>query len=228
MVQRNRSPYERGTRGVCPHCRLVVSFDVPTVFQSYTSNMKVGSAGDMVYVYSSECPGCRKPIVVAHIQTPTQQQYRLVHPFGVSRTVPAEVPEHVKEDFLEAAAVSPISQKASAALSRRCLQSLLTDMGYKQRDLAKQIDAALKDLPTAIAKNLDAIRNIGNFAAHPMKHKSTGTIVDVEPEEAEWNLDVLEDLFDHYYVQPKKAEAKRIRLDKKLQSLGKPQMKKPL
>ena len=30
-----------------------------------------------------------------------------------------------------------------------------------------------------------------------MKVKSTGTIVDVEPEEANWTLDVIEDLFDY-------------------------------
>jgi hypothetical protein len=33
---------------------------------------------------------------------------------------------------------------------------------------------------------LDAIRTIGNFAAHPIKSTSSGEIVDVEPGEAEW------------------------------------------
>ena len=76
-------------------------------------------------------------------------------------------------------------------------------------------------------KALDAIRQIGNFAAHPTKHKTTGLIVEVEPEEASWTLDVLEDLFEFYYVQPKRAAEKRNRLEKKLKSVGKPPLKKP-
>jgi len=60
-----------------------------------------------------------------------------------------------------------------------------------------------------------------------MKVKLSGLIVDVEPEEANWNLDVLEQLFDFYYVQPKKAEEKRRKLEAKLKSLGKPPLKKP-
>ena len=68
---------------------------------------------------------------------------------------------------------------------------------------------------------------MGNYAAHPMKVQSTGTIIDVEPEEANWTLDVLEELFDYYYVMPKRAEEKRKKLDKKLKSMGKPTMKKP-
>ncbi len=43
-----------------------------------------------------------------------------------------------------------------------------------------------------IVCRIDAVRVIGNFAAHPIKSKSTGEIVDVEPGEAEWNLNTLE------------------------------------
>jgi hypothetical protein len=59
-----------------------------------------------------------------------------------------------------------------------------------------------------------------------LKQQSTGLVVDVEPEEANWNLDVLEELFDFYYVQPKRAEEKRKKLDEKLKGSGKPPMKK--
>jgi hypothetical protein len=186
------------------------------------------SGGDMVRVFSSRCPNCGKPIVLAEIQSGEESpHHRLVHPFNIVRTVPSEVPKEIQKDFLEAASVLSTSEKASAALSRRCLQNLLTDRGYKGKDLSKQIDAALKDLPTTMGENLDAIRNIGNFAAHPMKFRSSGLIVDVEPEEANWNLDVLEQLFDFFYVQPNKAKEKRQKLEAKLKSLGKPPLKKP-
>ena len=80
-------------------------------------------------------------------------------------------------------------------------------------------------LPSHLAESIDAIRNIGNFSAHPIKSKSTGEIVPVEPQEAEWNLDVIEALFDFYYVQPGLLQAKREALNKKLSDSGKPPMK---
>jgi hypothetical protein len=58
-----------------------------------------------------------------------------------------------------------------------------------------------------------------------MKSKETGLIVEVEPGEAEWQLDTLEGLFDFYIVQPKIVEEKRVALDKKLKAIGKPPLK---
>ena len=206
-------PYGSNSRGKCPHCRLSAYFEEATITSQHGHSwFRTESGGDNVLVYSSECPACRKPIVYAITESEGRKHSSLVHPFNVARTAPPEVPKEIREDFLEAATVLPISEKASAALSRRCLQNLLTDRGYKKRDLNDQIEDALKDLPKRIGENLDAIRNIGNFAAHPMKHKSTGLLVNVEPEEASWNLDVLEELFEYYYVQPKRAEAKRKKL----------------
>jgi len=230
----SKKPYYIGSNGQCPHCQRDVTFDSASAVRLETGgrsslSLVTSSGGDSVYIYSSKCPNnnCKKPIVTATIGSDGKVSVRLVHPFNIVRTVPSEVPKHIADDFNEAAAVLSVSEKASAALSRRCLQNLLTDKGHKQKDLHKQIGAAIKVLPTEIAENLDAIRNIGNFAAHPMKHKISGLIVDVEPEEAEWNLEVLESLFDYYYVQPKKAEAKRKKLNAKLKGVGKPPMKKP-
>jgi hypothetical protein len=80
-------------------------------------------------------------------------------------------------------------------------------------------------LPSHIAENIDAIRNIGNFSAHPLKSQQTGTVLPVEPHEAEWTLEVLEQLFDFYYVQPAIAKRKRDALNQKLAEVGKPPMK---
>jgi hypothetical protein len=120
------------------------------------------------------------------------------------------------------------SPKASAALSRRCLQHLLRAIaGVKHGDLAREIQEVLDGgkLPSQLAESIDAVRNIGNFAAHPVKSGHSGEVVAVEPGEAEWNLDVLEGLFDFYYVQPEVLKKKRAALDKKLAESGKPPMK---
>lgn len=49
--------------------------------------------------------------------------------------------------------------------------------------------------------------------------------MEVEPGEAEWLLDVLEGLFDFYFVQPANAQRKRDALNEKLKAAGKPGMK---
>jgi hypothetical protein len=154
---------------------------------------------------------------------------KLFYPKGSARTpVPIEVPLGIAEDYTEACLVIDDSLKASAALSRRCLQNLLLDKaGVKKGNLDGQIQTVIDSgkLPSHLADDIDAIRNIGNFAAHPNKSLSTGEVLDVEPTEAEWNLEVLEALFDFYYVQPAKAKLRREALNTKLQDSGKPPMK---
>ena len=152
----------------------------------------------------------------------------IVHPRAPSRTpLPDDVPESFAGDYREACLVLADSPKASAALSRRCLQNLLRDKGgVKPSDLSKEIDKVIASgaLPSHLVKGLDAVRNIGNFAAHPMKSTNTGEVVEVEPGEAEWSLDVLEGLFDFYFVQPAILQRKRDALNQKLADAGKPQM----
>ena len=81
-------------------------------------------------------------------------------------------------------------------------------------------------MPTGLANAVDAIRQIGLFAVHPIKSKSTGEVVDVEEGEAEWLLDVIEELFDFYFVRPAELERKRSALNEKLRKAGKPELKK--
>jgi Domain of unknown function (DUF4145) len=155
-----------------------------------------------------------------------------IHPAGSNRgPVPIDVPMPIAVDYNEAAIVLPFSPKASAALSRRCLQGVLQQAGYLQRDLAVQIDAALaeidarKALPTGVHSTLDAIRNFGNFSAHPITDLTTLQVVEVEDHEAEYCLDVLDALFDHYYVRPAEANRRRVALNAKLSAAGKPPSK---
>lgn len=152
----------------------------------------------------------------------------LAYPKSTGRQkAPIVVPHLIAEDYHEACAVLFDSPKASAALSRRCLQTVLRDNGFAHHNLADAIQAVIDSrlLPPILAENIDAIRNIGNFAAHPMKDRDGGAILPVEPHEADWNLDVLEQLFDFFYVQPARAKEKRDALDAKLISAGKPPMK---
>lgn len=139
------------------------------------------------------------------------------------------MPAEFTADYKEACLVLADSPKASAALSRRCLQHLLREKAkVKPSDLANEIQEVLDShvLPSDVANDLDAVRNIGNFSAHPIKSTHTGEIVNVAPGEAEWTLNVLEELFDFYFVRPARSAAKRAALNTKLADAGKPPMKK--
>lgn len=219
----------------CPHCAVQVHPETRRGFFSHGDHYAEVGGGYWAYSYMT-CPSCQRPIIwlqthpdIQALQFLVQRDLgRMVIPKGATRpAAPPEVPQAAAEDFNEACLVLADSPKASAALSRRCLQAVLRDQGYNQHDLAKAIDAILaaKVLPPAVADNLDAVRNIGNFAAHPMKDTNSGALLDVEPHEAGWNLDVLEELFDVLYVQPAAAQKKRDTLNAKLAAAGKPPMK---
>jgi hypothetical protein len=153
--------------------------------------------------------------------------YRFVKPIGTQRPSPQiAVTSPYRDDYIEASAVLALSPKASAALSRRCLQAVLKDKGgFAQHNLIDQIDAAERALPTHVSESLHAVRQIGNFAAHPMKSTASGEILDVESGEAEWNLDVLDGLFDFYFIQPDIISKKKAALNAKLAAAGKPPVK---
>jgi Domain of unknown function (DUF4145) len=88
----------------------------------------------------------------------------LVHPKGAARSpCPKEVPTQIAEDYKEACLVLADSSKASAALSRRCLQNVLREAAkVKQGDLYDEIQQVLDSgkLPSQIAEGLDAVRAI--------------------------------------------------------------------
>ena len=217
----------------CPHC--TVEIHAGFIDQhAFPLNGVLGKENGQSTSWTTsgmQCPACLKAIIYLrkhHYAPGFKITPTLIYPKGMMRASAAsEVPQDQREDFDESCKVLGDSPKASAALSRRCVQALLRAQGYTHHDLAKAIDAVLvaKALPSALADNLDAIRNIGNFAAHPMKDTNSGAILPVEPHEAEWNLDVLEGLFDYYYVQPAKDKLRRTALNAKLETAGKPALK---
>lgn len=208
----------------CPHCLNGIHS------RKNMNNLGVDKDGAWDVTFE-QCPECEKYIIELlhhrkNAQFPTIFQ---AYPKGASRSpVPKHVPAKFADDYKEACLVFSDSAKASSALSRRCLQNILREKaGIKKSDLANEIQQVLdsKQLPSHLSEAIDAVRNIGNFAAHPIKSTNTGEIVDVEPGEADWLLDVLEGLFDFYFIQPAILKKKRAELDKKLAEAGKPPMK---
>lgn len=213
----------------CPHCQLGI-FEAISKSQPFQTG-----DGQIWYAWSQCCPECKKPIVyleagrhtVNNLLQPSTSRFMAYPQNASARSLPAEVTDPYRTDFEEAVAVLPLSPKASAALSRRNLQSVLREKAATtSKDLFDQIEEVIASgkLPSHIADGLDAVRNIGNFAAHEIKSKVTSAIVDVETGEAEWNLDVLESLFDFYFVEPAKTAKRKAELNRKLREAGKPEI----
>lgn len=215
----------------CPHC--TVDFHVDE------SQARIGADPDGAWAIGvCTCSACKRFVIRlingaswSHPTTRIAGEFRsfLVWPKAAARVpVSPEVPASYSDDYKEACLVLADSPKASAALSRRCLQLLLRDEGKTiSSDLADQIEEVIeaKTLPSHILDGLDAVRITGNFAAHATKSKSTGEVLPVELGKAEWNRNVLEDLFDYYFVAPARTKAKREALNKKLADAGKPPLK---
>lgn len=218
---------------ICPHC--LVSFR-PEIKQ-----IRLGVDADGEWgVLKINCTECEKMILTLirgkGVLKPEGYDFKhidksiLFYPKRINRSpVPSQVPKELAEDYKEACLVLSDSPKASAALSRRCLQHLLRKKAkVKPGNLVDEIQQVIDsgELPTYIVKDIDAIRNVGNFSAHPIKSKKTREIIEVKPGEAEWNLNVLESLFDFYYVKPAESEERRKALNKKLEAAGKKPMKR--
>ena len=231
----------------CPHCAVMIqpnwckgNINLPStdeVRPEDYGHVPPGPHFETAWGWAAtRCPACKKPIINVELMDVDDPVYPLsqvqAYPrFPKRKLVDDAVPESFRADYIEACNVLEISPKASAALSRRVLQGILQDQDYRSKNLAKQIDSVLvesgldKILPRSIRNKIDAVRNFGNFAAHPITELTSLQLIDVEPQEAEWCLEIIEALFDHYYVTPARDEENRAQLNQKLKQAGKPKAK---
>jgi hypothetical protein len=149
----------------------------------------------------------------------------LVIPRRSTRSVPKEVDEAIPEQagyYRQAAAILDESPVASAVLSRRVLADLLKKYaGRDEYNLEKQIDKFTEDAstPVGLRENLHHFREVANFAAHTQEDDQAN-IIDVDRDEAEWTLDILDRLFDHFIVTPARDAGMRAKMDKKIRDAG--------
>ena len=218
----------------CPHCFKSVHIQLDSGSEFGTdvggrvTTISCGRDGDSSFVFEKTvCPACTRLMFAMTIYTARYNHPASLHPadYDIHRIqiwprssgrppVPPEVPDEYKADYLEACLILNDSPRASAALSRGCLQLLLREkLGAEGKDLYNQIGWVLdnSNLPSSIAELLDVPRVVGNKAAHP-KLDNAGEIVPVEPWEAEWCLEVIEALYDHLFVMPAKNQARLKRM----------------
>lgn len=140
-----------------------------------------------------------------------QRKYRTQRllPRSSSKPQPEYIPYALREDYDEACAIRDLSPKAAATLVRRCLQGMIRDfcmINDKKtlHDEIKSLKALVEDgqAPSGVTEEsveaIDQVRGIGNIGAH--MEKDIDLIVDVDPNEAQVLIELVEMLFDEWYV----------------------------
>jgi hypothetical protein len=126
------------------------------------------------------------------------------------------VPEAIRRDYEEACLIRMLSPKASATLSRRCLQGMIRNFyGVSKNRLINEINAIKDKVDPQTWGAIDGLSKIGNIGAH--MEKDVNLIIDVDLEEAKKLIKLNELLFKEWYIN----REERRKLVQEVADLGK-------
>ena len=126
------------------------------------------------------------------------KEWRLL-PESHAKTFPDYIPASLIKDYEEACAIVDLSPKASATLSRRCLQGIIRDFWKINKNrLIDEIEEIKDKIDPLTWNSIDAIRSIGNIGAH--MEKDINLIVDIDSGEASLLIQLIELLFHDWYI----------------------------
>lgn len=135
-------------------------------------------------------------------------------PPSKAKAFPPYVPKPIIEDYEQACLILDGSPKASATLSRRCLQGMIRNYwGIKRPEnhkspwrLKEEIEAIEDKVEPETWAAIDGVRKIGNIGAH--MEEDINVIVDVDPEEADKLIWLIEVLIKDWYINKHERQAK--------------------
>lgn len=206
----------------CPYCKNHTTLTSPHTDSNWrelrVSNSDLGNIG--FFIDAITCPNinCKKIKLTGSLHSVNSggcigatkiYQWSLL-PESTAKIIPDYIAEVIREDYYEACKILNLSPKASATLSRRCLQGMIRDFHKITKSTLNEEIISLKDtLDTDTWDSINAVRKIGNIGAH--MEKDVNVIVNVEPEEANLLIQLIEQLIEDWYVA---REDKRIRAEK--------------
>lgn len=194
----------------CPHCDTIS--EQHWWGRTWNDNGVIDpSAGDILV---STCTHCGKHTVWI--------DNKMYFPdTGIAPFPNIEMPEIVKEIYLEAASIYGKSPRGAAALLRLGIQILCKELGEKGKNLNNDISNLVKKgLPEIVQQSLDIVRVTGNDAVHPGQ-------IDTDDSEVVANLFELTNIIVEYMIAlPKKVSGIYTALPKeKLQVIEKRDLK---
>lgn len=120
-------------------------------------------------------------------------------PRSLAKQFPSYIPEAIVSDYKEACLIRDLSSKASATLSRRCLQGIIRDFwSVKKGRLVDEINLIKDKIDPITWQAIDSVRSIGNIGAH--MEKDINLIIEVEPQEAQLLIGLIEVLIKDWYI----------------------------
>lgn len=197
----------------CPYCNkacTVTDNDVRAISAHGYISKDYGSYHSYLTVITCPNKECRKQKLTLtlseYIINPSgpdkigkQLHFWPLLPESEAKPFPEYIPEAIRKDYTEACLIRSKSPKASATLSRRCLQGMISDFwGIKKRNLAKAIEALKGKIAAETWKAIDSVRQVGNIGAH-MEAK-VNVIIEVDPKEAGLLIWLIETLLTDWYV----------------------------
>lgn len=140
------------------------------------------------------CPYCQETSIKVH-DFDSKRDFN-IKPMSSIKLFFNNVPTDIYKDYSEARGTLNISPRASATLSRRCLQAMIHNRwNINLRNLNNEIKQIPSDKITTLEREaLDAIRQIGNIGAHPNE------LVDVESEDANLLIQIIELFLQKWYI----------------------------
>jgi len=165
---------------VCPYCNQHATItDEQHDISYYTFNLNNKEKWLTLKTTVIVCPNlsCQEYTISTNLHKGHSSQYSIkpiltwqLKPSSQALQFPSFIPKAIVTDYEEACLIRDLSPKASATLSRRCLQGIIRDFwGGKKGRLVDEINA-IKDLVDSITwEAIDSVRSIGNIGAHMEK-----------------------------------------------------------
>jgi len=128
-----------------------------------------------------------------------------------AKAFPDYIPKGILDDYNEACLIVDLSPKASATLSRRCLQGILRD--FWKVNPGRLIDEIeqIKDKTDPLTWDaIDAVRKVGNIGAH--MENDINVIREVDPNEAEMLVGLIEILLRDWYIAREERKNRLIKI----------------
>lgn len=222
----------------CPYCQTAqvvqrAQRHRSTHHLSLENNVE-GKIGFSIHAIACANPDCGKTTIEGSLVSVTLnpfgdinnvesviKQWKL-RPQGLARPLPDFIPQAIAEDYKEACRIRDLSPKASATLIRRCLQGMIRDfcritkntLNQEIQTLREMVDdgTAPKGVSEESVEAIDRIRGIGNIGAH--MERDINLIITVDADEAQLLIELTEMLFDEWYIERAKREARLAALKK--------------
>lgn len=198
----------------CPFCNQHASLQEQNM-SNYTYDFNDGNKFGTVRfgMLAISCPneGCKEITLRATLhQTKVNGSNRVLldpaigfwklRPQSAAKPFPEYIPQAIRQDYEEASLILDLSPKASATLSRRCIQGMIRDYWkVVEKRLVDEINGIKDKVEPQTWSAIDAVRSIGNIGAH--MEADINLLIDVDPGEAALLIQLIETLVNDWYVQ---------------------------